>query len=213
MSVEQKGDTMTEGRGLLTEREREAIEGESSDSYRYKTRTYVRKRLDKLKADAELLAEHEPDLYDRLLDAVDARAVDAPDAEPVDGPDGGPADEPTAAVDVEHEPARDDYGGSVRYDSDAIDELLDGWEPETEVDAQVARAQTRRAVAWLRQHGGRRIRSDFVDALADDSTLSDKGWWERAVQPGLRRFRDADLVEYRAGYHDYRWIGDDDTDV
>jgi hypothetical protein len=72
---------MTEGRGLLTDREREAIEGDASDSYRYKTRTYIRRRLDRLEADAELLAEHEPELYDRLVAAVGAGAVDTGDDE------------------------------------------------------------------------------------------------------------------------------------
>lgn len=70
MKVDLESAGMGEGRALLTERERDAITGEESDSYRYKTRTYLRKRLEKLEADAELLAEHEPDLYDELRDVV-----------------------------------------------------------------------------------------------------------------------------------------------
>lgn len=58
---------MTEGRGLLTDREREALMGEdSSDTYRYKTRTYARRRLEKLERDVEVMEEHAPDLLDEL---------------------------------------------------------------------------------------------------------------------------------------------------
>jgi len=61
---------MTEGRGLLTESEREAIAGEASDSYRYKTRNYVRRRIEKLERDVEVLAEHDQELLDELRRAV-----------------------------------------------------------------------------------------------------------------------------------------------
>ena len=57
---------MTDGRALLTEREREALRDDETGSYRYKTRTYIRNRLEKLERDAELLSEHEPELYDQL---------------------------------------------------------------------------------------------------------------------------------------------------
>lgn len=67
-AVEASG--MSEGRALLTEREREALVGDESDSYRYKTRSYLRNRLGKLERDAELLAKHEPELYDRLQSVV-----------------------------------------------------------------------------------------------------------------------------------------------
>jgi hypothetical protein len=70
MKVDLESSGMGEGRALLTERERDAITGDESDSYRYKTRTYLRRRLEKLEADAELLAEHEPELYDELRDVV-----------------------------------------------------------------------------------------------------------------------------------------------
>jgi len=61
---------MTEGRGLLTEHERDALAGDATDNYRYKTRTYVRRRLEKLERDVELLAEHEPDLLAELRATV-----------------------------------------------------------------------------------------------------------------------------------------------
>ena len=61
---------MSEGRGLLTEREREAIAGELSDSYRYKTRSYLGRRISKLETDIEVLTEHAPELLDDLEAAV-----------------------------------------------------------------------------------------------------------------------------------------------
>jgi len=61
---------MSEGRGLLTETEREAIAGELSDSYRYKTRSYLGRRIEKLETDIEVLTEHAPELLDDLEAAV-----------------------------------------------------------------------------------------------------------------------------------------------
>lgn len=70
MSNAKQGASMSEGRGLLTDRERDALSGDSSDSYRYKTRTYVRRRLKKLERDVEVLAEHDPDLLEELREIV-----------------------------------------------------------------------------------------------------------------------------------------------
>jgi hypothetical protein len=63
-------DTSTEGRALLTETEREAIAGDRSDSYRYKTRSYLKRRIEKLEADVEVLANHAPELLADIQDAV-----------------------------------------------------------------------------------------------------------------------------------------------
>ena len=70
MSVDIQSTSMTEGRGLLTETEREAIAGERSDSYRYKTRTYLRNRLEKVERDIDVLEEHAPELLEELRDTV-----------------------------------------------------------------------------------------------------------------------------------------------
>jgi len=70
MSENTESTTMSEGRGLLTDREREALQGGGSDSYRYKTRTYFRRRLEKVERDVALLKEHDPDLLNELRDVV-----------------------------------------------------------------------------------------------------------------------------------------------
>lgn len=61
---------MSKGRGLLTESEREAVAGEASDNYRYKTRSFFRDRLDELEKDVEVLAEHDRELLDDLREVV-----------------------------------------------------------------------------------------------------------------------------------------------
>ena len=69
MSESTETTTMSEGRGLLTEREREALEGDGS-SYQYKTRTYFRRRLEKVKKDVAILEEHDPELLAELREVV-----------------------------------------------------------------------------------------------------------------------------------------------
>ena len=76
MVAETVANTMTEGRGLLTEREREALAGEDSDSYKYKTRTYFRRRLKKVESDIELLDKHDPELLNELRNVVCERGPD-----------------------------------------------------------------------------------------------------------------------------------------
>lgn len=61
---------MSEGRGLLTDGERKAIAGETSDSYRYKTRSYFRDRLEQVEHDVEVLREHDPELLAELRGVV-----------------------------------------------------------------------------------------------------------------------------------------------
>ena len=90
----------------------------------------------------------------------------------------------------------------------ALDNALARWDPSTGIDAEVTRAQTRRAAEHLAATGDRVARGDLVDALADGSTLDAASWWGRAVDPGLRRLADADLVEYRAVDDTYRWIAE-----
>jgi len=61
---------MTEGRGLFTEREREVLLGDGSDSYQSKTRSYIRRRIKKIENDAEFLEEHAPNLLAELRVAI-----------------------------------------------------------------------------------------------------------------------------------------------
>ena len=56
-----------------------------------------------------------------------------------------------------------------------------------------------------------RRKDELVDALAGESTLGRRTWWERAVRPGLGRLAERDLVEYTRN-REYRWIGHLDRD-
>jgi hypothetical protein len=62
---------MTE-RGLLTDREREIIQGEAevSDDYRYRVASRIRNKIDRIDEDVEILEENRSDLLEELRDAV-----------------------------------------------------------------------------------------------------------------------------------------------
>ncbi len=62
---------MTE-RGLLTDREREIIQGEAevSDDYRYRVASRIRNKIDRIDEDVEILEENRSDLLEELRDTV-----------------------------------------------------------------------------------------------------------------------------------------------
>ena len=69
--MDEDSDTSNGGRGLLTDAERAALAGDRSDSDQYNTRAHLKSRIEKVSHDADLLAEHAPDLLDDLRAAVD----------------------------------------------------------------------------------------------------------------------------------------------
>ena len=101
-----------------------------------------------------------------------------------------------------------DAGDAPTPERTALDDALARWDPSTGIDAATARAQTRRAADLLATTGERLGRTALADRLADGSTLDAATWWGLAVDPGLRRLADADLVEYHAGADTYRWVGE-----
>jgi hypothetical protein len=64
---------MVKRRALMTERERELIEGEDGDDdLRYQAISRVRRKIkEELTTDVEILREHHPDLYKELCEAID----------------------------------------------------------------------------------------------------------------------------------------------
>jgi len=62
---------MTE-RGLLTDREREIIQGEAevSKDYRYRVASRIRNKIDRIDEDVDILEENRSDLLEELRDAV-----------------------------------------------------------------------------------------------------------------------------------------------
>jgi hypothetical protein len=101
-----------------------------------------------------------------------------------------------------------DAGADPTPERTLLDDALARWDPATGIDPAVTRAQTRRAAEYLAATGDRLGRTDLADALADGSTLDTATWWGRAVDPGLRRLADADLIVYRAVGDTYRWVGE-----
>jgi hemin uptake protein HemP len=59
-------------RAIMTTTDRERITGEvdAPDEKRYQSIHRVRSRIEELEQDAEILAEHHPELYDELHEAV-----------------------------------------------------------------------------------------------------------------------------------------------
>lgn len=83
-----------------------------------------------------------------------------------------------------------------------IEAVLETWQPDTEADAMRARGESIRAFEWLAEQDEPKKRAEIVDAV-NNTELSNRSWWERHVQPGLRRLAKAGAVEYRSGHHDY----------
>ena len=137
-----------------------------------------------------------------------------------DPDDGTVAADPDVGEDIStpREDASDDTAApETEIDTDdadtaTIDTVLEDWDPGENVSDETARTEARRAAVWLRDQDGRRTKREFIAALVDgvDDTPGERVWWERAVRPALRQLEAAGLVEYRAGHHDYRWIGDRD---
>ena len=69
--MSEESHTADEERGLLTDSERAAIAGDRSDNQQQRTRSQLKNRIEKVGHDADILAEHAPDLLDDLRAAVD----------------------------------------------------------------------------------------------------------------------------------------------
>lgn len=63
---------MSDGRGLLTDREREILTNstEVSDNYRYRVISRIRTKIDRIEGDVTILAKERPDLLDELQEVV-----------------------------------------------------------------------------------------------------------------------------------------------
>jgi hypothetical protein len=220
---------MSEGRALLTEREREALAGDESGSYRYKTRTYLRNRLEKLERDAELLAEHEPELFDRLQAAVcddvdDGQALDdTTDAGRVT--DVGDRDARGSGGDRERGVTASAGEPQAEPPADVLD-AVDAVDLPGTVDRDDAAAAVAAAHDYIRDHGGA-TKQDLVENVMPDYPLGydvdaalgkiDGGerfrgaWWRRVVKPGLKALDDVQTPPQ--GASTWRYTGEALTDT
>ena len=205
----------TEGRALLTDAEREALAGERSDSYRYKTRSYLKRRIEKLEQDAEVLAEHAPDLLADIQTAVDGSDTHPP-REPRDSAESPPepaADQSPTDTPATPTPAEDASPDTQPFDS--VD-LPAGKDREQCVEAINA------AREFLQEQGPATMR-EIVPAVHPDHPLGydvdaalakvEAGeryrgaWWRRIVKPGLEAAEDVQTPS--TGQSEYRYTGAD----
>jgi len=191
MKVEQEGSSMTEGRALLTEREREALADDESGSYRYKTRSYLRNRLDRLERDAELLAEREPELFERLQSAVQNASTQGESA-------------PTAPADTSPTPEARDAGAPTQPATDSVSAVVDDVAAEwDDTDARLdARKDAAKAVLQHALDTGDAVgRSDAVEQFYDTHAVdgqNEETWWRKNIRPVLRN-----VGEYSNSEHGY----------
>jgi hypothetical protein len=159
---------------------------------------------------------------DHLTSALDTTGGGEPSPSPRDdAPAETSGDHRESPPDAEHgqEPPETDVESDDTVDEhadSAITDVLSGWSPGRSDDERIARIiGGRAALEWLRERDDHASGSDFKRALYPDHAPEDQGedtFWKKTARPAVQRAVDAGLVEYREGHHDYRWVGDDDTD-
>jgi len=194
---------MTEGRGLLTETEREAIAGERSDSYRYKTRAYFRNRLEEVEKDVEVLNEHAPELLEDLQATVCDRPAAAADNIAHKTPETPP--DPTDDLPPAEDTRRDSEPAAPRETAESVTDTVAAFEAVDSVDVpgSGAKADRRReavgaALEYIRGNGEATpadLRDDVYPDYTGDYTRGDDpahSWWKNCVYPALRQIAEDD---------------------
>ena len=99
-----------------------------------------------------------------------------------------------------------------------LDRLLEQWEPGTQgKDSQKRKEIAKHALQWLRDRRAPATAENFKEALYEDNHIDGQSrdtWWRTIIRPVLRKHvgpREAHLVEYKHGRHEYRWVGEPDT--
>ncbi|SNR69100.1 hypothetical protein [Halorubrum vacuolatum] len=191
---------MTAGRGLLTEREREALV-EPEGAYTYKTRSVARKRIEKLAEDADLLARHDPDLFDELVEAVEAARRDGErTSTPVDR-----VEEETAVVTPEPEYPRERADTAAVGGDDLLAEVrsyLTDRPPKT----THGREALLEVFRILREDGTAKT-SDLKTAIY--SEFGEHYGSERAAWESVSRYLDDVPGVTKGGYGEWEYRGDE----
>jgi hypothetical protein len=197
MRVETQQPDMENGRALLTERERDAIRGEKSDSYRYKTRTYLRSRFDELAADVDLLREQEPELYDELQRIVAADGDRQPDSTPAEAVEN--ADQKGS------EPVEESAGDTAEPMTVAVENAADGWADDGRLESRKAAA---RAVIEYARENGTISQEEAKEKVYPDNPVSGQDartWYRKTIRPVLN-----EAAEYDNSARAYRLVLDSD---
>lgn len=188
----------SEGRGLLTDTERAALAGEKSDSYRYKTRSYLKRRIEKVERDAEVMAEHAPDLLADLRDAVDAVEGGEPRArrESAHTPS-QPEEEAPVAADEPTTAPNSDAGDSDTL-AEVVEEVADaeGWEG-TDEHLAARKAAARAVLEYAREHGSvsKAEATEEVEPEYPVEGQNARTWYRKTIRPVLNEAAEYDQSE------------------
>lgn len=187
----------TEGRALLTDTERAALAGDRSDSYRYKTRSYLKRRIEKLEQDVEVLAEHAPDLLDDIQAAVDGGDTHPP-REPQE------SGEPTPGLEGDQSPTDTDQPPRAGEDAlaDVVDSVASGWEDNP--DRIEARKDAARAVLeYAREHGSvsQKEAKEQVEPNHPVEGQTPDTWYRKNIRPVLN-----EAAEYSQSKRKYQLV-------
>ena len=199
---------MTEGRGLLTEKERRALAGELSDSYRYKTRSYCRTRIEKMERDVDVLAAEAPGLLEELRGVVCAPADRQPVRDAAGSPERAPSvehdgsDTDTRREDVSPDPIDTGVGDdrSEESGSDTGSSVVTELDFPTGKDPTECEQAIEAAKEYLKRERSASMREIVravmphhpigydVDSAVEKLEAGKRyrgAWWRRIVKPGL----------------------------
>jgi len=190
------------GRGLLTDAERAALAGDRSDSYRYKTRSYLKDRIEQVEQDAEVLAEHAPDLLDALRAAVDADdtqpprdgrdSVEPPSTEQADQSDAFDSDDLQGNADS----TIDDLDDREEPLADVVESVAEAWE-DTPARLDARKAAARAVLEYAREHGSvsKKEAKEQVEPNHPVDGQNPRTWYRKNIRPVLNEAAEYDQSE------------------
>jgi predicted transcriptional regulator len=106
--------------------------------------------------------------------------------------------------------------GDLDGGEDPIEGFIQSFYPNWNENVERRRDAVEAALKFIRDRGRPAGRSDFETELLPGHSIPSQStdtWWKRTVRPGLNEAREAGLLEYREGHHDYRFTGATDADV
>lgn len=197
--VASKQSTMTERRALLTDREREIINGDAdvSDSYRYQTISRIRARFDRLAGDLEALEAH-GSLADELRAKVcggdghgQPRAsgrVSAPASGDVSGSSPSTSQPPAADErrDTAPHDAESGSGETPPPISDVVDAVAAGWDDSPD-RLEARKAAARAVLEYAREHGSvtKQEAKEHVEPEHPVEAQNPRTWYRKNIRPVL----------------------------
>ena len=99
--------------------------------------------------------------------------------------------------------------------SQLLKDVLKEWRPGRSGDDRTKRRRIgREALVWLHDRREPASRSEFINALYEDTHLEGQGqksWWDRLVREALHTAQEAGIVEYHDGVKEYEWVGQNDN--